>query len=150
MKTNAFLTHRAKIVEDVGSGKWIEGFYVILTNPYHHKTYHCIYPGYTESDCGTLYPDRFEVDEKTVSLYTGIRDKNGKEIYTGDIVKYCPTGRIHEVVFSDANDCAYFGISFPDREEIWGFGHYVPGKILEVIGTVWDNPDLAEKARSGK
>lgn len=148
MKTNAFLTHRAKTLpeHEGDTGKWVEGFYVILTDCDHHKTHHRIYPGYTESDCGELYPDSYAVDEKTVSINTGIKDKNGKQIYTGDIVKY-DGRRIHEVVFEDSFGNAEFGISFPERGEVWGFGHYVPGNILEIIGNVWDNPDLAEEAR---
>jgi uncharacterized phage protein (TIGR01671 family) len=68
----------------IGDGDWVFGYLTHLTGM--HKT--CIKSdGYYISDEQGRQPIHL-VEESTVGQFTGLLDKNGKEIYEGDIVLY--------------------------------------------------------------
>lgn len=84
---------------------------------------------------GETYDGDFKVGEDIeVMQYTGLKDKNGKEIYEGDILKYDPdvTTALQEVVWNGKgwrvrNKRGWYGDSF---------------ETAEVIGNIYENPDL--------
>ena len=82
------------------------------------------------------------VEENSVGQYTGLTDKNGKKVFEGDIVRYNDT--IHKVIFCTINGCAFFGITMPERGEIWNFDGITCANKMEVIGNIHDNPELLE------
>lgn len=104
-------------------------------------------------------------DDIELMQYTGLKDKNGKEIYKGDIVKF--NNQIGEICF----ECGAFGIGVKDCvdyetleayrgerfygclndnfislwEIYWNF-NCVDYEIdeIEVIGNIYENPELLE------
>lgn len=121
------------------SGKWVEGYYVRADWYLDGRVTHCIFPIGT-----TLYPhcehSGFEsIVPDTIGQYTGLTDKNETKIFEGDIVNY--NGTNHKVVFETRGESAYFGIEISNIET-WRFCLEVPAKLMNVIGNIYDNPEL--------
>ena len=116
-------------------GKWVEGFYTPISTG-HDGMKDAIITG-TDRNC--FIP--VIVIPETIGQYTGVTDKNGTKIFEGDIVRY--NGEKHIVVFETRGETGYFGIKI-DHIETWGFCLSVPAKLMEVIGNIHDNPELAE------
>lgn len=86
-------------------------------------------------------PEEVIKDDITIEQYTGVKDKNGKEIYEGDIMSD------HSIVrFSDDPDeVGSCGCCVP---EFCGTGFIISNDYypeqLEVIGNIHENPELLE------
>src|SRR5690625_1949069 len=76
-----------------------------------------------------------------IMQYTGLKDKNGREIYEGDIVKYP-----HIVGFDDIWKVEFNNGSFVIRETIVKISlrELAHKNNLEVIGNIYENPKLLE------
>lgn len=137
------------------NGEWVEGYYSHLSDG--KKQSDRIYTGYAETDCGDFFPDWYEVDPGTVCEWTGLTDKNGVKIWENDVVKthYAnakKTDFIEQVVFRKGKFCAEGHMPGGGRTWmlLWDGTPHLKTDVsvymdeIEVIGNVFDNPDLID------
>lgn len=121
--------------KEVGSGRWIHGDLVWMGRQPAIFEYADF-----ENGCVTI-------QEKTLGMNTGLRDKNNHEIYGGDILAH--NGRVighvvdgvrgycFDVVYADPVSTitrSLYGVVVNDYE----------GDV-EVVGNIYDNPEMVKK-----
>jgi uncharacterized phage protein (TIGR01671 family) len=83
--------------------------------------------------CGDQVERYFPLHRQPVMQFTGLKDKNGKEIYEGDVLKLTSVeSRISGAVeFSNGRFSFSEEPLFQERTD-----------TLEIIGNIYDNPEL--------
>lgn len=87
----------------------------------------------------SLWPDRF-----ILMQWTGLVDKNGKEVYEGDVVEHKYYGKKQvQWTLADNGEGAfqYAGYDFEDMDVKTGIIDW------EIIGNIWENPELLKKTK---
>ena len=84
----------------------------------------------------------FPLDEVELMQSTGLKDKNGVEVFEGDIVK-CTRGCPHEIIWLEE-----YGGTFIGGMPAWYLSGLKEGYAWtgeeEVIGNIYENPELLE------
>ena len=91
--------------------------------------------GYTQENSGSL---------ANIMQFTGLLDKNGKEIYEGDIFK--TRSGVVAVVEYDEKNSRFLGWTVERERKIVYVGR---GPAVEVIGNIHENPELLEQQPCG-
>ena len=80
-----------------------------------------------------------EVDPDTVGQFTGLKDKNGREIYEGDI---CEDARRFRFVVIWEENARFLGRGIGKQKEYIRYVGQEPA--VKVIGNIYENPKLLE------
>lgn len=123
--------------KQIDNGKWIIGSLVILEND---RKFIIPLGNNSPSKKSPYIPYRYEVKHDTVGQFTGLHDKNGKEVYEGDIVKYIGNGLGDEF----ETEVKFEGAGFDPIAAIYWMSD-IEGVGCEIIGNIHDNPRIAER-----
>ena len=143
MRTIKFRGKRSK------DDEWVYGG-LVYRLPKHPEIIINEYITHQNGECEDNFVFYQDIYEDTVGQFTGLHDKNGKEIYEGDILmcigeRNDNKGRKYyrKVLF----DNGAFGMTVPEYKFISALcNHVVNGKLnWEVIGNIYDNPELLEE-----
>lgn len=121
-------------------GKWCYGDYVHAIRFNGVRGFHkdWIIPGVYGNGGWISIRGKNAVDGDTVGQYTGLKDKNGVMIFVGDIIRI--GGVNYSVIFNTLGGCAEFAL----KDDV-PFGFDYVNTPIEVVGNIYDNPELLEE-----
>jgi uncharacterized phage protein (TIGR01671 family) len=100
---------------------------------------------------GAIDYEMYQVDQNTVGQFTGLRDKNGKEIYEGDIIKYFMDTDFDDMMPIDYDEYTSVIHSTDGiNEMVTDDGFSILGIASQshrpiIIGNIYDNPELIKQ-----
>lgn len=127
------------------NGEWVEGYYFGVGEK------HMIL-NFSTDESGT-YHNMYEIDPETLCQYTGLTDKNGNKIWENDIIKYHfgeQTAPIKYDIYQSCFDstktqhCGFY-VDWDYKKNLRkDLGYWINMVDAEVIGNIFDNPELLE------
>ena len=136
---------RAKCLDN---GEWVCGGSSLISDDF------CVIQKGTEFYCETRVYSRterffqmqgFVCDKNTLGQFTGLLDKNGKEIYEGDIIG-CHNPNIKHLIFYNEKQGRFMAALNGDIENdfigVCGLDDSRWTGSKKVIGNIHDNPEL--------
>jgi len=89
-------------------------------------------------------------DDYVLMQYTGLKDKNNKEIYEGDIVKIIYSMswmKIPEIIVEQVKlvNGAFMPFYWLRKDEDYEIDYLVNLATVEVVGNVFENPELLNR-----
>lgn len=131
---------RAKVFDE--PNEWVIGYLVKKGNHY------CILQEYEHEGSKSCGCGVFGIDEETLGEFTGLQDKNRKDIYEGDVLKYESESGKHKQLY----EIKILNGGVRDREIhddafrlIKDSEHGLDLSVLEIAGNIYDNPELLKE-----
>ena len=127
----------------LGKHRWVKGFYVRVNDN------HVIIPGGIQS-----LLDYKRCEPETIGQFTGLTDKDGKEIYEGDIIECVswneywtdgsgkPMERMRRRMLVGYENGAFVCLEHQDApfyDKVWSM---ITNQDCIIVGNRFDNPDL--------
>lgn len=115
----------------IGSDRWVYGY----AHRHHKHAWHIIPDGKV---------DFIRVIPVTIGQYTGLKDREGNEVWEGDIIKTKHQTWLVESINSMERDGNNYGLCVSPKGS--GENYFIDKSILagKIIGNIHENPELLE------
>lgn len=147
--------------KEIDNGEWVDGF--LFNSQLTRIFWATAFNKEKDTDETIFYCEGVDVIPETVGQYTGLKDKNGKKIFEGDIVEEKPVNSFDRTTLPCMVDFknGMFGMWVKKLNQkgkwikVWEAlctRYEWDGELhtrLEVISNIHDNPELLEERING-